>query len=138
MDIDWGGPRRVPTRAELQFAGELERLFPGLDYWLHEDADGVAWLLVSTDFVVDNAVRDTLRLDVDAAGIRGGWSPAFLNWDAEVLGREAGIETAGPDGIEESAVGRTPGELARVAAKWFAEHRRRWPASARAARWHAR
>jgi len=93
--IDWGGSREVPTEADAEFAGELERLCPGLDYWLHEDGDGVPWLMVSMDLVVGNAVRDTLRLDFDAVGIRGGWSPAFLNWDAEMRAEAAGIDTAG-------------------------------------------
>ncbi len=131
--IDWGGPREAPTEAEAQFTAMLERLLPGLDYWLHRDADGVAWLLVSTDFVVGNAVRDTLRLDFDPAGIQGGWSPGCLNWDGGVRAETAGIDTAAPDGIHESAAGRTTGELARAAAEWFAEHRRRWPGSERPA-----
>lgn len=133
--IDWGGRREVPTRAELEFAAELEGRCPGLDYWLHRDDEGVAWLLVSTDFVIGNGVRDTLRLDFDAAGIRGGWSPACLNWDAEMRAETAGIDTAGLDGIHEPAAGQMPAELARAAAEWFAEHRRRWPPSERGARW---
>ena len=96
--IDWGGSGRAPTAAELEFAAALEGLLPGLDYWLHADADDVPWLLVSTDFVVAGAVRDTLRLDFDAAGVRGGWSPAFLNWDDGVCAETAGIDVAGPDG----------------------------------------
>ena len=129
--IDWGGSGRAPTAAELEFAAALEGLLPGLDYWLHADADDVPWLLVSTDFVVAGAVRDTLRLDFDAAGVRGGWSPAFLNWDDGVCAETAGIDVAGPDGIRVSATDRSRGDLARAAAQWFIEHQRQWPGSER-------
>lgn len=105
--IDWGGRREVPTMLEAEFEAELERLLPGLDYWLCQDADGCPWLLVSTDFVIENVVRDTLRLDFDPSGIRGGWSPGLLNWDAGVRAEAAGIDTSGVDGIDESATGRT-------------------------------
>lgn len=85
-----------------------------MDYWLHADADDVPWLLVSTDFVVAGAVRDTLRLDFDAAGVRGGWSPAFLNWDDGVRAQTAGIDVAGPD---ESAYPRLTAHLAILPAR---------------------
>jgi hypothetical protein len=136
--IDWGGSGRAPTAAEAEFAAELEALLPGLDYWLHADADEAPWLLVSTDFVVANWVRDTLRLDFDTAGVRGGWSPAFLNWDDGVRAETAGIDVAGPDGIRVSATDQSPSDLARAAAQWFVEHQRRWPVSERAARWSTR
>jgi hypothetical protein len=48
-----------------------------------------------------------------------------------------GINIAGPDGIGVSAADRSPGEVARAAAEWFAEHRRRWSVSERAARWRS-
>ncbi|GIF75244.1 hypothetical protein [Asanoa siamensis] len=70
-----------------------------MDYWLRQDDDRTPWLLVSHDFVVGNAMHDTLRLDFDDAGIRGGWSPANLNWDGEVRAEAADIDTTGPDGI---------------------------------------
>jgi hypothetical protein len=82
---------------------------------------------VSHDLVIGNAVHDTLRLDFDDAGIRGGWSPANLNWDGEVRAEAADIDTTGPDGINVPAGNQTPTELARMAAEWFADHRRRRP-----------
>jgi hypothetical protein len=97
--IDWGGRREAPaTQHEVRFAAVLERLCPGLDYWLHHDERG-EWLLVSWDFVEDGSVCATLRLDVDEAGFRGGWSPALLNWDDGVRAEDAGISTTGPDGV---------------------------------------
>jgi hypothetical protein len=130
--IEWGGCGRTPTEAEAEFVAVLDGLVPGLDYWLLGGDGEAAWLLVSSDFVVGDAVRDTLRLDFDPAGIRGGWSPAFLNWDGDVRADAAGIDTTGPDGIREPAAYRSPAELARVAADWFAAHRRQWPTSERA------
>lgn len=93
--INWGGRHRQPTPAESSFADALNALQPGLDYWLHQDADGIPWLLVSLDFTEANVVHDNLRLDFDGTGIRGGWSPAFLNWDYGVRAGSAGINIAG-------------------------------------------
>ena len=50
-------------------------LWPGLIYWLHQDADGIPWLLVSRDFPGNDVIRDTLRLDFDATGIKGRLEP---------------------------------------------------------------
>ena len=111
----------------------MDALLPGLDYWLHEDDDGSPWLLVSEDFCIGNTIGDTLRLDFDATGMRGGWSPAFLNWDDGVRAETAAINTNGPDGMMVAAADRSPAELARVAADWFTGHRRRWPTSDREA-----
>jgi hypothetical protein len=132
--INWGGPRQ-PTPAESSFADALNALQPGLDYWLHQDADGIPWLLVSLDFTEANAVHDTLRLDLDGDGIRGGWSPGLLNWDDGVRAGSAGIDMASPDGIEITDAGASPAELARLAANWFEHHKETWPASKRSAHW---
>jgi hypothetical protein len=134
--IDWAGRRELPTPAEDLFAVSLDRLVPGLDYWLHLDADGKLWMLVSLDFVRDHATRDTLRMDFDAAGVKGGWSPAYLNWDAEVRANEAGIDNTGPEGIEISLTQATSMELPALAAAWFERHRNSWADSERATRWH--
>jgi len=124
--IYWGGRRKAPaTQREAQFAAALEALCPGLDYWLHRDERG-EWLLVSWDFIEDGSVCATLRLDVDEAGLRGGWSPGLLNWDDAVRAEDAGIGISGPDGVSKAAQGRSPGELAEAAAAWFAAHQRRW------------
>lgn len=124
--IYWGGRRKAPaTQREAQFAAALEALCPGLDYWLHRDTRG-EWLLVSWDFVEDGSVCATLRLDVDEAGLRGGWSPGLLNWDDAVRAEDAGIGMSGPDGVSEAARGRSPGELAEAAAAWFAAHWTGW------------
>ncbi|MEU8418738.1 hypothetical protein AB0C24_38555 [Amycolatopsis japonica] len=126
--IDWGGQREgEATRAERAFAMSLDTLVPGLDYWLHADDDGTPWLLVSQDIVEGDAVRDTLRLDFDARGIRGGWSPACLNWDDGVRAEEALIDLSGPDGLHYLADRAPVEDLARRAAAWFtAPKRGRW------------
>ncbi|GGP73722.1 hypothetical protein [Saccharothrix coeruleofusca] len=127
-EIDWGGQREGgATEAELAFAMSLNGLVPGLDYWLHADDDGTPWLLVSLDSIEDRAVRDTLRLDFDERGIRGGWSPSCLNWDGGVRAEEALIDLSGPDGLVHPADGSSVEDLARRAAEWFtAPKRGRW------------
>lgn len=119
-NIDWGRQREdEPTAAELTFARALNALVPGLDYWLHADDDGTPWLLVSLDLLEGDAVRDTLRLDFDDHGIRGGWSPSCLNWDGGVRAEEALIDVTGPDGLVLPANGSSVENLARRAAEWF-------------------
>ncbi|MBN6039632.1 hypothetical protein [Amycolatopsis sp. 195334CR] len=124
-DIDWGGRREgEPTSAELAFASSLNVLVPGLDYWLHADADGTPWLLVSLDLVEGQSIRDTLRLDFDDDGIRGGCSPSCLNWDDGVRAEEASIDLSGPDGLVVPANGASSEDLARRVAEWFTTVRR--------------
>jgi hypothetical protein len=136
--VDWGGRREKPTPAETAFAAALDELLPHLDYWLHEDDDRTPWLLVSYDFIEDNHVHDTLRLDFDAAGIKGGWSPAFLNWDDGVRCALARISTAPPDGIDITSPPVSPADLPQLAAAWFGHHQATWHSSPRCARWHGR
>ncbi|TDP96794.1 hypothetical protein [Labedaea rhizosphaerae] len=118
-EIEWGGQREGATDAELAFATTLNELLPGLDYWLYADDDGTPWLLVSLDIIDDNAVLDTLRLDFDERGIRGGWSPACLNWDSEMRAEAAGIDVSGPDGLVRQTIDSPVEDLARRAAEWF-------------------
>jgi hypothetical protein len=129
--IDWGGRRQEPTPAEVAFAEALDALLPRLNYWLHEDADGTPWLLVSFDFAEGNVVHDTLRLDFDAGGIKGGWSPASLNRDDGVRCALAGVGTAPPEGIDITSPPASPIELPQRAAAWFQHHQAIWPASPR-------
>ena len=114
-----GSRRQQPTAAESAFAEALDALVPCFDYWLHEDADGTPWLLVSLDFTEGNVVHDTLRLDFDATGVSGGWSPAFLNWDDGVRCALAGISTAAPDGIDITSTQTSPAGLPQLAAAWL-------------------
>ena len=76
--------------------------------------------MVSLDFIDEKTVHRTLRLDFDGAAIRGGWSPANLNWDAELRATHADIDTALPDGIEVAA--GTVEALAEAARTWFQRH----------------
>ncbi|WP_280433575.1 hypothetical protein [Nocardia brasiliensis] len=68
-------------------------------------------------------IRDTLRVDYDGISLRGGWSPASLNWDDGVRANNAGIVTAPPDGLRRDNV--APVRAAHVAAEWFLAHRER-------------
>jgi hypothetical protein len=66
-------------------------------------------------------------LDFDGREIKGGWSPAGLNWDDGVRAVDAEIEIESPDGVAFRA--DEPEELARVAGEWFEHHvaiRRPW------------
>jgi hypothetical protein len=73
---DFGGEPRDLTPAEEAF---LQRLLvdrpPYLDVWLHTDADGTPWMLISMDLVEAGAVRDTLRLDFDGTRSREAGAP---------------------------------------------------------------
>ncbi|SES40523.1 hypothetical protein [Lentzea albida] len=121
-NIDWGGQREGnPTVSELTFATSLNALAPGLEFWLHADDDGTPWLLVSLDLIEGDTVRDTLRLDFDSRGIRGGWSPSCLNWDDGMRAEDALINLAGPDGLVLPAKRLSIEELARRAAEWFTQ-----------------
>jgi hypothetical protein len=63
-----------------------------LDVWLHEGSKG-KWPIVSKDCPEEGTIRATLRLDFDGSSIRGGWSPANLNWDDGVALNEPEIDT---------------------------------------------
>jgi hypothetical protein len=121
-------PDREPTATERIFFAELSALVPGLHDWYHEDPNGTPWMLVSNDFVVGQGIRSTLRLDFDGKGLRGGWSPACLNWDSGVRARDAQIDTTPPDGLSEDDL--EPKRAAMVAAEWFTTHIAKWDPSA--------
>jgi hypothetical protein len=100
-----------------------------MQFWFHETPDGTPWIIASWDFVVDDCIHDTLRVDFDGKRILGGWSPACLNWDDGVAAEEAGIDTSPPDGI---VLEGTPEELAEAAIRYFEDHIARWATSDRA------
>ena len=116
---------RAPTGQEASFFAALCDRVPNLQDWYHTDADGTPWMIVSYDLVVDNVVRATLRLDYDEQTLRGGWSPACLNWDDGIRAVEAGIDTDAPDGL----LIRDPAdpETTTIATTWFTERIARWP-----------
>lgn len=115
---------REPTAQERIFFDELSALVPDLHDWYHDDPDGTPWMIVSHDFVVDGELRKTLRVDFDGRGLRGGWSPAYLNWDSGVRARDAQINTTPPDGLSSNDL--EPTEAAATAAAWFVAHLARW------------
>jgi hypothetical protein len=116
-----------PTAEESRFFGELSTRIPVLMDWYYEDADGSLWMIISHDFVVSNVIRDTLRLDYDGRNLRGGWSPAYLNWDDGVRAADAGIDTGPPDGLHVDNVSRE--SAVQIAAEWFIVHIAKWDRS---------
>jgi hypothetical protein len=111
---------RHPTDAETRIFGALSSCVGQLQDWYHVDPDGSPWMMVSYDFVGDRGIVGTLRCDWDGAQLLGGWSPAFLNWDAEVRAGAAGVTTTPPDGLQAAAT--EPETAAAIAAAWFAQH----------------
>ncbi|GAB3148121.1 hypothetical protein GCM10027290_32370 [Micromonospora sonneratiae] len=109
-----------PTPDETTFFHHLSALVPGLDDWYHADDDGGLWMMASYDFTANNAVCATLRVDYDGQKLRGGWSPACLNWDDGVRAEEALISTASPEGLHLDDLG--PYDAAVAAAAWFQTH----------------
>jgi hypothetical protein len=115
-----GGSRHDRTPHEDAFLTVLLDRVAGLDVWLHEDPDGTPWLTVSHDFVSvpGRGIERVARLDYDGGGrLRGGWSPADLNWDDGVRADDAGVATDPPDGLH--AEERDPVAAAALAADWF-------------------
>ena len=97
-----------------------------IQLWQHLFVDGRPWLLAHADLVVDGAISRTLRVDLDEQGFRGGWSPATLNWDADVPAREAGVDLSPPWGIDSPLGERSAAELGRSAGRWMASLIDRW------------
>ncbi|WP_191093755.1 hypothetical protein [Nocardia colli] len=62
-------------------------------------------------------------VDYDGISLRGGWSPACLNWDDGVRAGDAGIDTSPPQGLHHDNI--APLRAAQVAAEWFITHRDR-------------
>jgi hypothetical protein len=132
--FELGGVDRPLTPVEEAFVDAVVGDEPPLlDVWRHVDADGSPWLLISCDFVLDGAVRDTLRLDFDGTVARGGWSQFFLNGDDGVRAESAGVDFDGPDGlaIDEASLP----DAAYQARRWFERHYLAWPNSSRGKRW---
>jgi hypothetical protein len=117
---DLGGLERPLTKDEAEFLSLLYTDRPWLDVWRHQDADGTPWLIVSHDFTRGKHILRTLRLDFDGTAIRGGWSPASLNWDDGVRAEEAEVDWRSSEGL-----GRTApvADLAQAAGEWFDAHR---------------
>ena len=115
MGVIWGGSRAEPTDLEAEITSALDRLHPGLDYWLHKDPDGTPWMVVSLDIIRGGGIVAVPRIDIDANGARGGLSPAMLNWDDGLRAEDAGIDTTGPGGFDEPL----GPDLVDQAALWF-------------------
>lgn len=77
---------------------------------------------MSHDYSRAGAIVDTLRLDLDGSSVKGGWSPANLNWDDGVRAVDASIAIDGSDGH----IAGDAETLAAAAGKWFDRHRASW------------
>jgi hypothetical protein len=75
------------------------------------------------DLVRQGGIVAVPRVDFDRFDARGGYSPAYLNWDAEVRAEDAGIVTAEPPGRRFNL----GPELVDQAAAWFGERRAETP-----------
>lgn len=105
------------TPTETEFVTGLRRRVPALQDWYHADADGTLWVTVSYDDEVDGELRATWRLDFDGVELVAGRSPAFLNWDDGVRGRETGMILDPPDGL--TARPASVSEAVEIASEWF-------------------
>ena len=94
--------------------------------WQHTRTDGSDWLLAHIDLARDGVIVKTLRVDLDSAGFRGGWSPACLNWDASVAAEDAEIDLSPPEGIERKVSSDQPMALGTAAADWMIAIVERW------------
>jgi hypothetical protein len=110
------------TKHEERFLAALMPTFPDGDVWPHEDARG-PWLLISVDIVEGGWIRAVPRLDFDGGSIRGGYSPAALNWDNGVRAANAGVGPQSPGWI---SLDGSPEDLAAAAAAWFRDRVRLW------------
>jgi hypothetical protein len=131
VDPKVGEGREEPTAAEAEFTQLLDSL-SGLNIQqigLATDDRG-PWMLVALRFDRDIGGEDvifkSLRLDFDAAGVRGGWSRYGLNGDEDFRAEDADVDTAPPNGISMSAADYTMPELAQAAADWFQRHWDEW------------
>ena len=113
-----------PNEFERRFLEHFDPQEFYVDLWFHTDERQVQWLLVSLTLSHEGRVRRTVRLDVDTKGIRGGDSPAHLNWDSGVRAEDARIDFSPPRGIRLDGDGVAV--LGRAALEWFGEQNRQF------------
>lgn len=110
--------RELPaTPTEAEFLAKLRQRVPAVQDWYHADQDGTLWMAVSYDDEVDGELRATWRLDFDGIELVAGRSPAFLNWDDGVRGRETGMTLDPPGGL--TAQPASISEAVEIASEWF-------------------
>ncbi|UFN43303.1 hypothetical protein [Nocardioides okcheonensis] len=107
----------APTPDEVAFFKRLAELIPGAQDWYHADADGSLWMTVSYDDIVDGQMLATWRVDFDGTELVAGRSPAYLNWDDGIRGRETGMSIGPPSGL--IAEVDSIEQAAREAATWL-------------------
>jgi hypothetical protein len=115
------GDARTPD--EDRFLAAFPSGPPYVDVWPRADTDGSPWLCLSMDLLGDGMIWRTLRVDFDGITIKGGVSPAHLNWDDGVRAAVAGIDTNPPLGF--AAAVTTPEEAAGLVADWFRSNQAR-------------
>ena len=74
-------------------------------------------MTVSYDDVRGGAIQVTWRLDFDGLELVGGRSPAFLNWDDGVRGRDTGMAVEPPEGLTVPVT--SVAEAVSRSADWF-------------------
>ena len=106
-----------PTASESAFFDVLSASVPEAQDWYHADDDGALWMTASYDDMVNGSMAATWRIDFDGRELVGGRSPANLNWDDGVRGRETGMSLEPPEGLV-AEISSAEG-AAKVAAAWF-------------------
>jgi hypothetical protein len=106
-----------PTEWETEFYKQVRLAVPALQDWYHADPDGTFWMTVSYDDVIDGTMRATWRLDFDGAELVAGRSPANLNWDDGVRGRDTGMALGPPTGFTVRV--RSVADAVSHAIDWF-------------------
>ncbi|GAA2170122.1 hypothetical protein [Pedococcus bigeumensis] len=106
-----------PTASESAFFERLSALVPEAQDWYHADVDGTLWMTASYDDMVGGVMVATWRIDFDGLELVGGRSPANLNWDDGVRGREIGMPLDPPHGLVVNFW--SVNEAAQIAADWF-------------------
>ncbi|MDZ5662231.1 hypothetical protein SFC79_10685 [Nocardioides sp. S-58] len=99
----------------MTFFERLTELIPGAQDWYH--ADGALWMIVSYDDMVDGVMEATWRVDFDGTELVAGRSPAHLNWDDGVRGRDTGMSLQPPTGLVAGV--DTVEQAVGIAAEWF-------------------
>lgn len=107
----------TPTPDEAALFESLVDLIPRAQDWYHADYDCALWMTVSYDDIIDGQMVATWRVDFDGTELVAGRSPAYLNWDGGVRGRETVMSLVPPSGL----IARVDSieQPAREAATWL-------------------
>jgi hypothetical protein len=120
-EIAWSsdGLEREPTVDEVAFARALAEIVPEAELFLLADADGTPWLMAVHFLPRDGRPAETLRVDFDKNGIKGGWSKTNLSRDFGSRADPAEVDMDPPDGVRLAISTEGVAGLARTAGEWL-------------------